>query len=571
VSADAGGTFTVGFVDDLQTTFLGDANSVMIQPITLTPALISVGIPACCLPTGSCSLLTAEECAAVGGALGASSATAWMTGVRRIATVTVFRISMRWIRRSGSTMGVEHLILYFAALFAGGGGTDVPGLGCQDPLGLCSQVPYPGFPGDCDCEGACFTDVDCGAGWVCRQEPLGPSTCACVQFLDPPGWIITFDLVGRCEVTQEPGRRPYTIIELGTFGGLEAFGGRVNNQGQVVGFAGSSSGGRRPFLWEDGELTNLFPNNTNAFLDPNDRDINDLGGIVFDTGEREGSMELIYLWQNGTLRQIGQKRGNDRLQINNLGQVLMGDVIWQDGETIQISDLSDPPLDARVINNLGHLGGSIQVGGEQHAALLIDGQLIDLGTFGAKKAIVTWMNDLGQVNVSADGVPFLWADGQIVDLRKLTGLRSLRLSGINNCGEMVGVISVDYPGMAVGWRVGVYFPGHGFRFLDSLIDERWYSIFGSINERGQIAGGGTVRVPGVGWVGRAFLATPVPGDLTIDGSIDLNDYALFFERFGYETTDYSIYCNRADFDEDGDTDLYDFGRFQTFFTGGGPQ
>jgi len=440
---------------------------------------------------------------------------------------------------------------------------------CYDPEGICAEVP-------CPCEGACRADSWCPPGQVCRVEPIGPSSCFCgLTHEGEPNWGMTFDGVGRCEPAPVPtGPRGYTIQAIGTLGGLESSARGINNHGQVVGDSSVPQGGFHGYLWENGVMTDITPTpEPNVFAAAGR--INDAGQI---TVSKPGG---VFLWEDGSATFIGNPDGHSGL--TEQGQVLMGSFIWDDGVITQVSDLSDPPITPRTMNNFQDLGGTIEGVRGKHAALLIDGALIDLGTFGGEFASIRSVNDLGQAlgeyAVKDERFnfnhfhPFLWTGQDTIEIVDLpTGCADQDTGGaffINNCSEMT--MAARNCGGITWSTTGYYTDATGYRPLEALIDAglRWYDMVAvDINERGQIVGTGTKLVPGVGWLHRGFVMTPVPGDFNLDGPIDLNDYVLFFERFGHETTNYSIYCNRADFDEDGDTDLNDFARFQTFFTGG---
>jgi len=57
----------------------------------------------------------------------------------------------------------------------------------------------------------------------------------------------------RPRAATPPG--PYTLTDLGTFGGLSAQAQDINDAGQVVGIAASTTSGGRPFSWQNGVMT----------------------------------------------------------------------------------------------------------------------------------------------------------------------------------------------------------------------------------------------------------------------------------------------------------------------------
>lgn len=55
----------------------------------------------------------------------------------------------------------------------------------------------------------------------------------------------------------EPVRPQYTIIDIGTLGGLSANALAINEGGQLAGSADTSSGGRHAYIWDAGDMTDL--------------------------------------------------------------------------------------------------------------------------------------------------------------------------------------------------------------------------------------------------------------------------------------------------------------------------
>jgi uncharacterized membrane protein len=451
--------------------------------------------------------------------------------------------TLLWTKR-GVLVTCLHLLLPGVAVAAPGAepGSEAAGgfVPCYDPQGRCSEIP-------CPCEGACWADWHCAPGYVCRIEPLGPSSCVCAMGDNGPGWGGTDDLVGRCEPEgQTTGPRGYTLTHL-TWPetGIESVAWSINNRGQIVGiFTAVGISGNRPFLWKSGEMIDLAPTEVpSRYALPR---INFAGQVVF-----RSISEAIYLWENESpVRIIGN--GTERsISINDLGQVLLDDRLWFNGASVEISALSNPPLKPDALNNLGHIAGSYDAPDGRHAGLLIDGEVFELGNLAALGAGVLDVNDFGQAALryswgGGDSVIwYFWTGEDLIDVAQLAGCPVIA-TVINNCGEML--MNAHLSCVEEGWvTVGLYSPAAGtYRPMETLIDAslRWYFTFvNDINDRGQIVGSGLTFVPDWGWMRRGFLLTPVPGDLNLDGAIDLNDYAHFFERFGTETTDYSVYCN----------------------------
>jgi probable HAF family extracellular repeat protein len=204
-----------------------------------------------------------------------------------------------------------------------------------------------------------------------------------------------------------------SVIDLGTFGGNESIANAVNNGGQVVGCAatavpdpyGSMCSGQGPqqsraFLWKDGVM----------------QDLGTLGGpdavavLVNEKGQVAGfsltnstpndvtgiPTEHPFLWENGTMRDLGTIGGTAVEQIN-------------------------------AINSRGQIVGSMNVAGDQSFhPFLWDGQTLkDLGTFGGLWGRANSLSDAGAVvgwactgeSMQCISVhAFLWQRGTMTDL-----------------------------------------------------------------------------------------------------------------------------------------------------------
>lgn len=119
------------------------------------------------------------------------------------------------------------------------------------------------------------------------------------------------------------------VRDLGTLGGAESEAFGLNDRGQVVGWANTSSGARHAFLWQSGhmrDLGTLGGSNSVATL------INEHGQVAGSstTGSRS-SWRRPFLWQNGRMRDLGAVYGGlpdmKAVDINERGDVI-GRLIW---------------------------------------------------------------------------------------------------------------------------------------------------------------------------------------------------------------------------------------------------
>lgn len=216
---------------------------------------------------------------------------------------------------------------------------------------------------------------------------------------------------------------PGEMIDLGTLGGVRSDAIKINNSGQVVGFARISSGASYPFVWADA--------NNNGQSDPG---------------------EMIKIEPAGS-------SGGEAYGINDSGQVV-GQFISSDGyyhlfryESGIITDLGTSPFGGDVIFGNG-INKSGQIAGDGNypdfntyqAFLYQNGTFTPLGTLGGPSSGVLDLNDKGEVVGGSDtssGVEhaFLYSNGMI-DLNSVLPVGSgweLTLSfDVNNQSQIVG-------------------------------------------------------------------------------------------------------------------------------------
>lgn len=111
-----------------------------------------------------------------------------------------------------------------------------------------------------------------------------------------------------------------TMTDLGNLGGTWVLPLRLNQRGQVVGFA-TRNGDRtfRPFLWDQGimkDLGTLGGSNGRATA------INDAGDVVGGTDLPNGGFHA-FLWRNGVMRDLGSVRTRSQAwHINSKSQIV---------------------------------------------------------------------------------------------------------------------------------------------------------------------------------------------------------------------------------------------------------
>jgi probable HAF family extracellular repeat protein len=288
------------------------------------------------------------------------------------------------------------------------------------------------------------------------------------------------------------------ISDLGTLGGYQGVAFDVNNAGQVTGMA-----------------TNTIPDQYSI-----------LGG----------TQSRAFLWEGGTLRDLGTLGGPDSFGqfINNRGQVAgfsntspnpgpsglppFDPFIWDKTNGMRdLGNFGGTQVDPFRLNNRGELVGVLSLPGEQefHPFLWNGKRLIDLGNLSGTYGEAHWINEAGDVvglSFLADGEvrAVLWAheNPKIKDLGTLEGDNCSNAWATNEKGQIVGFSSaqeIDGPNSScfddmstvTGIRATLWENGT-IVDLNDLVppDSGLHLVIAKmINDRGEIAGVGTP--PGV--------------------------------------------------------------------------
>lgn len=190
----------------------------------------------------------------------------------------------------------------------------------------------------------------------------------------------------------------YQVVDLGAVVGEYSFAYAVNNHEDVVGHY-VENGKYRGFLWRDGIVTRIGPPgvSTAAF------DINNHGQVV------GGSDEHAFLWQDGIMTDLGTLGGSTSVAvaINDHGQIV---------------------------------GRATTATGEWHAVLWTQGRITDLGPVEA-----TDVDNRGQIIgnttlTSGGAPPVMWFRGRVIDLTTRGFPRYSMAIGINDRGEIAGIV-----------------------------------------------------------------------------------------------------------------------------------
>jgi probable HAF family extracellular repeat protein len=282
---------------------------------------------------------------------------------------------------------------------------------------------------------------------------------------------------GVAVVWESDGR----IVDLGTLGGNQSLAANLNNRGQIVGAA-----------------ANTIPDEFSMF--------------------GWGTQTRAFLWQKGTMRDLGTLGGPDAFAIfvNAHGQVAgvaytsstpnpvtgtptQDPFLWENGRMKDLGTLGGTQGFVNAFNNRGQVAGESNLAGDltSHPFLWDGRTLKDLGTFGGSVGFATALNDLGEVAGGARTADdealhgFFWTNGVMKDLGTINDDTCSVVHWMNAQGLVVGT-SGDCDGV---------FEQHGFLSLQGgpLIDLNDFvpprsdlviTDGETINDRGEIAGSG---------------------------------------------------------------------------------
>lgn len=307
----------------------------------------------------------------------------------------------------------------------------------------------------------------------------------------------------------------YSIEELG-YCSADA----INNSGQVVGRDYTTG---HAFLWSRGSgMQDLGtpPGYTYSSCALGVNELGEVVGYAFSTTSSQGA----FLWQESSGMQVltpGQGSDiNDDGQVVGLDRTTMHAFLWQEGSAIQdLGVLNDcTKSNATAINDDGWVvgGSSNDTNTFGHVFLWrSDTGMQDLGTLSDCVSWATDVNNHGQIvgdsySNTHHHHAFLWqSDSQIQDLGTLGGGDS-RADGINDRGKIVGFSTTDNGEQhAFMWT-----PNGGMQDLNFLVppNSGWLLVGATaINNAGWIVGYGK----NADGQDRAFLLTPVPEPSTL--------------------------------------------------------
>ncbi len=335
---------------------------------------------------------------------------------------------------------------------------------------------------------------------------------------------------------------------LGTLGGDESQAFGINASGSIVGGAEIANGQMRPFVWQDGTMTDLGDLSEAGGAGGFARDISDTGIVVGTMFTANG--ERAFRWEDGQAQDLGVMYTFDRSEawaVNDAGDIvgrmwhsgnpaITRAFVWRNGQMYDLEpqviniDSTDLKIEqAYDINASGQIVGFTHPGSRGYITTLVDAQfeytVTHLGTppTGAFNVIPIGLNEQGEaVGWLYDGDfepeyrAWKWTAEQGMILLPATGTgNGFAATVINSAGQIAGADVVAF-GDDSAWRFG----NGSYTFVGLLPGTTW-SMATGINASGDVVGYGDDYTPGPGNTRRGFIYTDQTGLLEIPDDPDL--------------------------------------------------
>lgn len=348
----------------------------------------------------------------------------------------------------------------------------------------------------------------------------------------------------------KPVTASYSIDDVGTLGGSEAFAYAINDRGDVVGLSRTrGDAAEHSFMYRSGPLTDLAPLNSGSFLTYGPSGLNNRGQVASGIVHNGTYVPALYDSRSGRISLLGTLGSSASevfngvaTAVNDFGHatgysmvdaVVRHAFLWRDGRMTDIGSLGGYSV-AMGINNRDVIVGfsSDTPFGYSHAITYHDGVMEVINPFGnpTNESVATAVNDRGEIvgyGSTPDGSAFhafLSVAHTITDLGTLPGGFNSIAYGINDHGDIVGIADAPFTTTCTDYQTGQQVPcveyhQHAFVYqrgvmldLNQLIPagSGWELEWASgVNTHGQIVGYGTRNGRF-----RSFVMTPVHRDET---------------------------------------------------------
>jgi probable HAF family extracellular repeat protein len=307
----------------------------------------------------------------------------------------------------------------------------------------------------------------------------------------------------------------WTIVDLGALGPRGSIPLAINNRGDIGGYSAAIPTGTpytyfHAFLWQNGTMSDLGAQFGDGRVQSQASALNDHGVMVI---SKQGS---VYTWQDGTFTSLGfSGTAND---INKSGAIVgstsagstTSAYVYRDGVLQVLDSLGGTYMTANAINDKGvAVGSGLLADGSTRGFAWENGTITQIPTLGGPSSSAVDINSHGEIVGTAQDASGNW----LAYIRDRNGLRALSnvpagaaVFAINDRGVVLG----SYPNANHQGQTQFLWDDGVVTTLDQIPEVKaagWASIFVTdMNDHGWITGWGWKT--GGSLDGEAFLLTP---------------------------------------------------------------